>query len=165
MSISAQVYCTDSPSSGLQVVMLTGDNPLTACHVAKELKITNKKILILTQNPDTQWVWQSVGGATKATMETSPTQLVGKYDLCLSGDVSIYVSVQWLIEYILSHSVYLIGRGLPISCQLPTKGCFLLCYRTSRFLREWHPNKRRLWSPRTRLSATSLSCVGMVPTM
>ena len=74
----------------LQVVMLTGDNPLTACHVAKELKITHKKTLILTQESDGQWVWQSVGGTNKIAMETSPAQLGDKYDLCLSGDVSAY---------------------------------------------------------------------------
>ena len=68
--------------------MLTGDNPLTACHVAKELKITTRKVLVLTATEGDQWVWQSVGGARKAAIDTRPAELGEKYDLCLAGDVS-----------------------------------------------------------------------------
>ena len=48
--------------------MITGDNPLTACHVAKELKITKLPVMILEGEEEEEeeeeegerWVWQSV---------------------------------------------------------------------------------------------------------
>jgi len=66
--------------------MLTGDNPLTACHVAKELKISQRKLLVLTRTED-EWVWQSVGGGTTAAMDREPSELGKKYDLCITGEV------------------------------------------------------------------------------
>ena len=81
-------YKTGLISSHLsQVVMLTGDNPLTACHVAKELKITTRKILVLTPTQD-GWAWQSVGGNRTVSMDTQPAELGSTYDLCLAGEVS-----------------------------------------------------------------------------
>ena len=80
--------------------MLTGDNPLTACHVAKELKITQRKLLILSHvmssekgdddvMPSEEWEWQSISGTSKAPLETDPAQLGKDHDLCVTGDVSI----------------------------------------------------------------------------
>ena len=66
--------------------MLTGDNPLTACHVAKELKISQRKLLVLTRTKD-EWAWQNRGGTTTITMETKPPELGKEYDLCITGEV------------------------------------------------------------------------------
>lgn len=68
--------------------MLTGDNPLTACHVAKELKISQNKQLVLSQL-DNKWVWQKVGGDLVFPLEEWQ-RLSSQYDLCLTGDVSMY---------------------------------------------------------------------------
>ena len=67
--------------------MLTGDSPLTACHVARELKISQNKQLVLSQL-DNNWVWQKVGGDLVFPLEEW-RQLSKQYDLCLTGDVSV----------------------------------------------------------------------------
>nr|MBE5724992.1 putative cation-transporting ATPase 13A1 [Cucujiformia] len=67
-----------------RVVMITGDNPLTACHVSKELKFTNKPILILTK--DENWMWQSIHQDAKLPLDYDYKQLTKKYDLCITGD-------------------------------------------------------------------------------
>ena len=81
--------CLRAAFVSVQVIMLTGDNPLTACHVAKELKIATRKTLVLTEVNEGVWHWQSVGGGTTATMETSPAELGKTFDLCLTGDVRL----------------------------------------------------------------------------
>ena len=80
--------------------MLTGDNPLTACHVAKQLKITQRNLLVLSHVMSSddvmsseEWEWQSRDGISKASLETDPAQLGKDYDLCVTGDVSITSSI------------------------------------------------------------------------
>jgi cation-transporting ATPase 13A1 len=72
------------------VVMITGDNPLTACHVAKELKITTKTTLNLTENPD-EWVWESIDQSEHLPLEYDYKTLIKKYDLCITGDALTYL--------------------------------------------------------------------------
>lgn len=70
--------------------MITGDNPLTACHVAKELKFTTKTTLILTQSKDTL-IWQSIDETESLPLEYDYKILIEKYDLCVTGDGLCYL--------------------------------------------------------------------------
>nr|MBE5724991.1 putative cation-transporting ATPase 13A1 [Cucujiformia] len=67
-----------------KVIMITGDNPLTACHVSKELKFTNKPILNLVEHED--WEWESIDQDVKIPLESDYKVLTKKYDLCITGD-------------------------------------------------------------------------------
>ncbi|KAI1700167.1 e1-E2 ATPase domain-containing protein [Ditylenchus destructor] len=85
--------------SSHKVTMITGDNPLTACHVANVLRFVKKThtVLILdepAENPENDWQWRSVDG--KLTMNSEPAELVSskrsqqivffsKYELCMTG--------------------------------------------------------------------------------
>lgn len=74
--------------------MITGDNPLTACHVAKELRIATKKLLVLepfeTNGDAMGWRWESVSGGTVYPFgadKTSIRQLGSAHDLAVTGEV------------------------------------------------------------------------------
>ncbi|CAH8529045.1 unnamed protein product [Dicrocoelium dendriticum] len=84
--------------SSHHVTMITGDNPLTACHVSTVLELvrTDTPVLVLTP-PNTlsnQWHWQSVDDSVVLPAFPSATQsihsavkvLTKTYDLCLTGD-------------------------------------------------------------------------------
>lgn len=76
------------------VVMITGDNPLTACHVAKELKFVQKpEILILSAN-DSKWSWKSIDEELDLPVNPFKTskQLFSKFDLCITGEGLTYLN-------------------------------------------------------------------------
>lgn len=81
--------------------MITGDNPLTACHVAKELLFTQKKggILILTclDENTKEWAWRSIDETQVFPLEkyTNCDKLTETYDLCVTGDVR-FVQFPWI---------------------------------------------------------------------
>ncbi|XP_039268965.2 endoplasmic reticulum transmembrane helix translocase-like [Styela clava] len=72
------------------ISMITGDNPLTACHVAKVLKITAKKILVLSKTDTDQgsWHWKSIDDAESFPVEPQNWRkvLAEQYDLCITGE-------------------------------------------------------------------------------
>lgn len=71
------------------VVMITGDNPLTACHVARELHFIQKEhTLILQQIPgQATWQWESIDGTVFIPMPPPAiSSLLQKFDLCVTGE-------------------------------------------------------------------------------
>ncbi|XP_062846898.1 manganese-transporting ATPase 13A1 [Trichomycterus rosablanca] len=71
------------------VVMITGDNPLTACHVAKELHFIQKQhTLILQPGPKQgKWQWESIDATVRVPLPPpSISDLVSRYDLCVTGE-------------------------------------------------------------------------------
>jgi manganese-transporting P-type ATPase len=90
--------------SSHHVTMITGDSPLTACHVSKQLRIIRKEhTLILTNTNDLYdgWHWQSVDDSillpiyvneTDETPKSSKAcrkllhELAHSHDLCITGD-------------------------------------------------------------------------------
>lgn len=81
--------------------MITGDNPLTACHVAKELNFTRKSLLVLTapsdENESEQWRWESVNKDVHLPIQPQNIRdLTGNYDLCVTGEVRTSINAHTL---------------------------------------------------------------------
>ncbi|XP_076609590.1 endoplasmic reticulum transmembrane helix translocase [Chaetodon auriga] len=71
------------------VVMITGDNPLTACHVARELHFIQKDhTLVLQPNPSqSEWHWESIDGSVRVPLPPpSVSSFVRQFDLCVTGE-------------------------------------------------------------------------------
>ncbi|XP_047359272.1 endoplasmic reticulum transmembrane helix translocase isoform X2 [Vespa velutina] len=79
------------------VVMITGDNPLTACHVSRELHFTKKPVtLILTKNDD-EWFWESVDRKTRISLsyknvDSKGSEIWREHTLCITGEGLSYLN-------------------------------------------------------------------------
>ncbi|XP_067589499.1 endoplasmic reticulum transmembrane helix translocase isoform X1 [Pseudorca crassidens] len=73
-----------------RVVMITGDNPLTACHVAQELHFIEKAHTLILQPPTEKGrpcEWHSIDGSIVLPLaQGSPKALALDHALCLTGD-------------------------------------------------------------------------------
>lgn len=88
--------------SSHRCVMITGDNPLTASHVAKEVGIVNKEVLILDApeehyevSDEENLVWRNVNETTIIPFNSSKSidlDLFKKYDICLTGHALVHLS-------------------------------------------------------------------------
>lgn len=78
--------------SSHRVVMITGDNPLTAVHVARQVEIVDREVLILdapeNDTSGTRLVWRSVDD--KFNRDVDPThpldrEILDTKDICITG--------------------------------------------------------------------------------
>ena len=79
-------------------VMITGDNSLTACHVAKELRFTRKRVTLILEDTGQDWQWKSINhdvvmpvipDLSKKDLEHT---FLMKYDFCITGDGLIWLT-------------------------------------------------------------------------
>jgi cation-transporting ATPase 13A1 len=73
-------------------IMITGDNPLTAAHVAKEVEIVDRPVLILDlrENPthEADLIWHTVDDSKVIAVNPSEPldhSLFDEYDICMTG--------------------------------------------------------------------------------
>lgn len=90
------------------VVMITGDNPLTACHVGRELNFSKKSVtLILTKYLD-NYRWESVDKEVIVPFDSSniekSLEIWKNYALCLTGDS---------LDYLKQNSMEILMKLLP----------------------------------------------------
>lgn len=91
-----------------KVMMITGDNPLTACHVAKELRFTKRTIVVLTRtDDDDEWHWESINGETRLPLgnddKRSVRDLYKGHDFCITGEGLAYLNAErhrYLLELV-----------------------------------------------------------------
>jgi len=104
-----------------QVMMITGDHALTACHVAKELKMTAKPeslraisafdqdlpLLLLSGKPDNgaAWEWEDVatGREKRVFSEEGIPQLASTHALCLDGAAIASLEAMGLLPSVVLH--------------------------------------------------------------
>lgn len=73
-------------SSSHRVVMITGDNPLTACHVAKVLKFAKKESTLIMTFVSNDWLWQSVDQDSEHPLIPADLKrFTSDHVLCITG--------------------------------------------------------------------------------
>ncbi|PFH48590.1 hypothetical protein AMATHDRAFT_76662 [Amanita thiersii Skay4041] len=78
--------------SSHRCIMITGDNPLTAVHVARDVEIVDREVLILDLKEyprnDADLIWRTVDDRTVIPVDPSlplDEALFDKYDICVTG--------------------------------------------------------------------------------
>jgi cation-transporting ATPase 13A1 len=98
-------------------IMLTGDAPLTACHVARETRIVNRALLLLqpaalsAADADAaaaapqRFEWASPDGTVLESFDAARLPALGAtHDLCVSGDGLAYASAAGALGALVRHT-------------------------------------------------------------
>ncbi|EAA63717.1 hypothetical protein AN3146.2 [Aspergillus nidulans FGSC A4] len=97
--------------SSHRVVMITGDNPLTAVHVARQVEIVDREVLILDapehDTSGTKVVWRSIDD--KINIDVDPTKPLDKEilktkDICITGHALAKFKDQKALPDLLRHT-------------------------------------------------------------
>lgn len=97
--------------SSHRVVMITGDNPLTAVHVAKEVEIVDRDVLILdapeNDNSGEKLVWRSIDDKVNIPVDPAhpiDSAILGTKDLCVTGYALAKFKEQKALTQLLRHT-------------------------------------------------------------
>lgn len=96
--------------------MITGDSPLTACHIAKELNITTKAQIILDCVGGDELLWHKVDGKVYSKFTTEPAlldKILKHYDPCATGTALELVSKYEEYSKTLLHRIWVYARTSP----------------------------------------------------
>jgi len=81
-----------------QVTMITGDNPLTACHVAKQLRFSRNSATLILSSAGTEFEWRSVDEKIVLPLESAKDigkskwkEFLSSFDLCITGEGLTYL--------------------------------------------------------------------------
>ncbi|KAI9002348.1 hypothetical protein BC832DRAFT_561305 [Gaertneriomyces semiglobifer] len=81
--------------SSHRTVMITGDNALTACHVAKEVEIVSRQVLIADVWENGQLAWRSVDEKVQLECQLNQATFDSRledYDLCVTGKALLRIA-------------------------------------------------------------------------
>uniref|UniRef100_A0A665W3C7 Endoplasmic reticulum transmembrane helix translocase n=1 Tax=Echeneis naucrates TaxID=173247 RepID=A0A665W3C7_ECHNA len=98
------------------VVMITGDNPLTACHVARELHFIQKEHTLILQPclNESDWQWESIDGSVHVPLPPpSISSFVHQFDLCITGEGLARLSCDPRLLHILLPHIRVFARVSP----------------------------------------------------
>nr|XP_033771928.1 manganese-transporting ATPase 13A1 [Geotrypetes seraphini] len=107
LKADSKIVIKEIQNASHHVVMITGDNPLTACHVAQELHFIQKECTLILQTSvsgGSEWLWHSIdGNVTLPVIPGSLKNFIGSYHLCVTGAGITYLQAanrQLLLELI-----------------------------------------------------------------